>query len=119
MNPTKSFHIVAWLTLFSIAFTVNTIGTDAREDNGIATYSSPGPTRSHRTDGNGFVIGDGILLGDYMMTSDGVVLGDSSIFCSNILHSEGVVRGKVLGDGVVLGDGFVPDEAFSIAVGKA
>jgi len=127
MSRTKTFHIVAWLTLFSIAFTVNTLGTDARADDGIATYSSHGPTRSHWTFGDGVVLGDEIRLSANNIARDGVVLGDRSIFCNGILLSDGVRQsgsavlgdGVVLGDEVVLGNGVVWAKTFSSDVGNA
>src|SRR5258708_5975785 len=42
----------------------NTFGTNARGDDGVATYSSRGPTRSHWTDARGVVHYDNLLKPD-------------------------------------------------------
>ncbi len=43
---------------------VNTLGTNARNDDGIATYSSRGPSRGHWTDANGVKHYDNLLKPD-------------------------------------------------------
>lgn len=51
----------------------NTFGTDARNDDGVATYSSRGPTRSSWTDANGVQHYDGLMKPDLVAPGNKII----------------------------------------------
>ena len=53
----------------------NTFGTDARSDDGVATYSSRGPTRSSWVDANGLRHYDGLIKPDLVAAGNKMIVG--------------------------------------------
>jgi serine protease AprX len=51
----------------------NTLGTDARNDDGVATYSSRGPTRSFRTDAYGVKHYDNLIKPDLVAPGNKII----------------------------------------------
>jgi len=62
---------------------VNTFGTDSRADDGIATYSSRGPTRSYFTDANGVKHYDNLLKPELVAPGNKLIYAESDIGGSN------------------------------------
>ena len=64
----------------------NTFGTDARNDDGIATYSSRGPTRSYYTNTSGTRVYDHLIKPDLVAPGNKVVATaakDNAILLAN------------------------------------
>jgi subtilisin family serine protease len=55
----------------------NTFGTDARDDDGVATYSSRGPTRSYYTDANGIKHYDNIVKPEIVAPGNKLIFAES------------------------------------------
>src|SRR5437867_5723654 len=55
----------------------NTFGTDARNDDGVATYSSRGPTRSYWTDANGLKHYDSLIKPDLVAPGNKIIDAES------------------------------------------
>jgi serine protease AprX len=58
---------------------VNTFGTDVRSDDGIATYSSRGPTRSFTTDAGGVKHYDNLLKPDLAAPGNKLIYAESDV----------------------------------------
>src|SRR6266436_7508351 len=74
----------------------NTFGTDARNDDAVATYSSRGPTRSHWTDANNVVHYDNLLKPDL------IAPGNKLIYAESDAGSAGLLGTGLLGSTVSL-----------------
>src|SRR5213079_1036320 len=55
----------------------NTFGTDARNDDGVATYSSRGPTRSYTTDANGVKNYDNLIKPDLIAPGNKLIYAEA------------------------------------------
>lgn len=55
----------------------NSFGTDGRADDGVATYSSRGPTRSYRTDAGGVKHYDNLIKPDLVAPGNRLISADS------------------------------------------
>src|SRR5207245_4937813 len=60
----------------------NTFGTDARNDDGVATYSSRGPTRSNYTDANGVKHYDNLVKPDLVAPGNKLIYAESDMSSS-------------------------------------
>src|SRR5712691_9642666 len=60
----------------------NTFGTDARNDDGVATYSSRGPTRSYSTDTKGIKHYDNLLKPDLVAPGNKLIFAESDTSAS-------------------------------------
>src|SRR6266498_5559925 len=67
----------------------NTFGTDARNDDSVATYSSRGPTRSSWTDSNGLKHYDNLIKPDLIAPGNKLIYAESDMGNSpNVLVTE-------------------------------
>src|SRR5882762_7975635 len=57
----------------------NTFGTDGRNDDGVATYSSRGPTRSYYTDANGVRHYDNLIKPDLVAPGNKLIYAESDL----------------------------------------
>src|SRR5207248_4299077 len=58
---------------------VNTFGTDSHSDDGVATFSSRGPTRSHWTDASGVIHYDDLLKPDLIAPCNKLTYPESDL----------------------------------------
>ena len=64
----------------------NTFGTDLRSDDGVATYSSRGPTRSYYTDENGDKVYDHLVKPDLVAPGNKLISAKSRISLLSLLN---------------------------------
>jgi serine protease AprX len=69
----------------------NTFGTDARNDDGVATYSSRGPTRSYSTDTKGIKHYDNLIKPDLVAPGNKLIFAESDSGGSDGLLGIGAV----------------------------
>src|ERR1041384_7882336 len=55
----------------------NTFGTDVRNDDGVATYSSRGPTRGHYTDASGVKYYDNLVKPDLVAPGNKLIFAEA------------------------------------------
>src|SRR5215207_6857070 len=80
-NNTKTYGLIHSPGNEPSAITVgaaNTFGTDARSDDGVATYSSRGPTRSFRTDAEGVRHYDNLVKPDLVAPGNRIVYAEAA-----------------------------------------